>query len=139
MSSKAVSGIGAKFKRSDMASNPQFTAIAEVADINGPNKSRDTTDVTSLDSEGGYKEFIGGLRDGGEVQLDMNFTADGYDVLNDDFESDDPRDYQIVLPDTDGTTLDFSALCTRLDLKTPKGDKISASATFKISGPVSLS
>ena len=136
--SDAVSGIGATFKRSDMATAPAFTAIAEVGDINGPNKSRDTIDVTHLGSTSGYKEFIGGLRDGGEVTIDMNFTYAGYDLINDDFEDDNPRDYQIVLSDSTATTLQFSALCTKLDLKTPKGDKISASASFKISGVVTL-
>lgn len=136
--SDAVSGIGATFKRSDMATSPTFTAIAEVADINGPNKSRDTTDVTHLGSTEGYKEFIGALRDSGEVSLELNFTYAGYDLINDDFEDDDPRDYQIVLPDTGATTLQFSALCTKLDLKIPKGDKISCNASFKISGKVTL-
>lgn len=136
--SDAVTGIGTKFKRSNMAETPVYTAIAEVADLQGPNKSRDTHDVTNFDSEGGYKEFIGGLRDGGEVSIDLNFTKAGYEIINEDFEDDLPVDYQIVLPDTEKTTLSFTALCTKLDLKAPKTDKISCSATFKVSGKATI-
>lgn len=137
--SNAVSGIGAKFKRSDMASSPTFTAIAEVTNIDGPNKSRDTIDVTTLDSDGGYREFISGLRDGGEVQLDISYTYSGYDLINDDFEDDNARDYQITLPDADKTVLQFSALVTALGLQVPMEDRITCNTTLKISGPVTLS
>lgn len=136
--SDAFSGVGAQFKRSDMATSPQFAAIAEVNDINGPEKSRNTIDTTSLDTDGGYKTFIGGFRDAGEVKLEMNFTFAGYDLMNDDFEDDDPRDYQIVLPDVGNTTLQFSALVTNLGMKIPKEDKVTASVTLKISGQVTL-
>lgn len=136
--SDAISGVGAAFKRSNMAGTPTFTAIAEINDISGPNLSRDTIDTTSLDTAGGYRTFIGGFRNGGEVQLEMNFTLDGYDDLKLDFEDDAPRDYQIVLPDTGATTLGFSALVTAISLKIPTSDKITASVTLKISGEVTL-
>ncbi len=138
MSSKALSGVGTRFKRSDMLSSAGFVAIAEINSIQGPDKSRETIDVTSLDSEGGYREFIASFRDGGTVQLEMNFTIDGYNDMNDDFETDTLVDYQIVLPDTGNTTLDFSGLVTNLGLGIPLDDKITAPASIKVSGPVAL-
>jgi predicted secreted protein len=136
--SDAISGVGAVFNRSNMATVPSYAAIAEINDINGPNLSRDTIDTTSLDTTGGYRTFIGGFRNGGEVTLEMNFTYAGYDYLKDDFEDADARDYQIVLPDAGNTTLAFSALVTALGLKIPTSDKITASVTLKISGEVTL-
>jgi predicted secreted protein len=136
--SDAIAGVGAQFKRSNMLGTPTFTAIGEITDINGPNLKRDTYDTTSLDTTGGYRTFIGGFRDGGEVTLEMNFTLDGYDDMKSDFESDDLRDYQIVLPDTGATTLDFEALVTAIGVKIPTSDKVSSSVTVKISGPVTL-
>lgn len=133
-----TAAVGTQFKRSDMAGTPAFTAIAEINDISGPNLSRDTLETTSLDTTGGYRTFIGGFRDGGEVQLEMNFTLDGYDDLKLDFEDDDLRDYQIVLPDTGETTFGFSALVTSLGMKLSTTDKIMASVTLKISGEVTL-
>lgn len=136
--SEAIAGVGAQFKRSNMASSPTFTAIAEVNDINGPNLSRGTYDTTSLDTAGGYRTFIGGFRDGGEVQLEMNFTVGGYDAMKDDFESSVPVDYKIIFPDDGQTELAFTGLVTALGVKIPTDDKVTASCTVKISGAVTL-
>jgi len=135
----AIAGVGAELQRSNMLSSPTFTAIGEINDISGPNMSRNTIDTTALDTEGGYRTFIGGFRDGGELQLEMNFTMDGYDDLKSDFESSDPRDYKIVLPDAGATALSFTGLVTALGLKIPTDDKVTASCTIKISGEVTLS
>lgn len=139
MSSNAFSGVGATFKRSDMESSPTYSAIAEVNSIDGPTKSRETIDVTSLDSTGGYREFIASFRDAGEVTLEMNFTRDGYVDMNDDFESDSAVDYKITLPDTGNTELDFSAFVTNLGQAIPLDDKVTMSVTLKITGQVTLS
>lgn len=138
MASNAISGIGTKFQRSDMASSPAFTTIAEVNTIGGPNMSRDTIDVTSLDSTGGYDEFIGAIRKGGEVAINANYTLAGYVDMKTDFESDSKVDYQIVLPDTGNTTLSFSALVTALGISESPTDKIPMDVTIKISGQVLL-
>lgn len=138
MASKAVSGVGTSFKRSDMASSPSFTAVSEINNITGPSMSRETIDVTSLDSTGGYREFIAGFRDAGEVQFSMNFSQAGYQLMKEDFESDSLRDYQIVLPDASATTFDFSGLVVELPLDIPMDDKITCSITIKISGQVTV-
>ncbi len=136
--SDAFSGVGTSFERGDGTSSESFTAIAEINTITGPNKSRDTIDVTSLDSASGYREFIGGFRDGGEVTLNMNFTLAGYADMDADFELDTLTNFQIVLPDTGNTTFEFAALVTALGLAIPMDDKVTADVTLKISGPVTL-
>jgi predicted secreted protein len=139
MTTNAIAGVGARFLRADAASSGTgFTAIAEINSISGPNKSRATIDVTSLDSAGGYREFIASFRDAGEITLEMNWTRDGYDQINDDFESDTAWDYQVEFPDTGNTTLDFTALVTALGSAIPLDDKITMSVTLKISGQVTL-
>ena len=72
----AIAGVGAELQRSNMLSSPTFTAIGEINDISGPNMSRNTIDTTALDTEGGYRTFIGGFRDGGELQLEMNHATE---------------------------------------------------------------
>jgi predicted secreted protein len=121
-----------------MLSTPTFSAIAEINSISGPNKSRATMDVTSLDSTGGYREFRASFRDPGEVQLSMNFTLATYTLLNDDFEDESPRDYQIVFPDTGETTFEFSGLVTAMGSAVPLDDKVTATVTIKITGPVNI-
>ena len=131
--SNAIAGVGTKFRRWDGAN---WDDIAEINSITGPGKTRDTIDVTSLDSTGGYREFIGGFRDGGTVTLPMNFTRSTYEVMNTDFESDVLQNYEILLPDTEATSFEFEGLVTELGLGIPADDKVSADVTIKISGQV---
>jgi predicted secreted protein len=139
MTTEAIAGVGAQFKRGDGESNESFTAVSEVNSIAGPTMTRNFIDVTSLDSTGGYREFITGFRDAGEITLNMNFTRDGYDAMKDDFESDSSRNYQIVMPDTGETTFEFAALVTSIPLDIPTDDKITATVTLKLSGQVTMS
>lgn len=141
MPSNAFSGVGTTFSRSETGSSgggTSYSTIAEINSIDGPNMSRDTIDVTSLDSTGGYREFITSFRDGGEVTLEMNFTLDGYDGMKADFESSDKIWYKIILNDTGATEFEFEGLVTALGLGIPLDDKVTASVTIKISGQVIL-
>jgi len=131
--SNAIAGVGTKFRR---WSGTAWEDIAEITSITGPSMSRDTIDVTSLDSVGGYREFIAGFRDAGTVTLSMNFTRDTYDLMKGDFESDDLKNYEIILPDDEETSLEFEGLVTELPLTIPTDDKVTADVTIKISGQV---
>ncbi len=133
--SNAVAGVGTRFRR---WSGSAWADIAEINSITGPGMSRDTIDVTSLDSTGGYREFIGGFRNGGTVALGMNFSRVTYDLMKDDFESDVNKHYEIVLPDSEHTTLEFEGLVTELPLTIPADDKITADVTIQISGQVTI-
>lgn len=137
MSSEAISGIGTKFYRWSPNSS-EWQAIAEVVSIGGPSKSRDTIEVTSFDSEDGYKEFIGSLRDAGAINLTLNYRRDTYEIMNDDFESELRQNYKIVLPDTEETTFEFEGLVTELPLNVALDDKISVETVIKVSGKVAL-
>lgn len=138
MTTKAFAGVGTKFLRKN-PSTLLYEQIAEINDIGGPERSRQVIDSTSLDSEGGYREFITGFRDGGSVTLNMNFTADSYENFDDDFDTDEARQYRIELPDTDASVLDFSALVTDTPLSIPTDDKVTVRVTLKVTGPVTFS
>lgn len=140
--SVAFAGVGVQFKRGDAGTPEVFTAIAEVTGIDGPNMARDTIEVTSLDSTGGYREFIGSFRDGGEVSLEMNFNRAGWDLFKADFESSTLRNYQVDMAgsaDPDETVMDFAALVTALGASITLDDKVTAPVTLKISGQVVVS
>ena len=137
MPSNAIAGVGTIFGRSGSSeSEGGYVAIAEVNSITGPSMTRDFIDVTSLDSTGGYREFIGGFRDGGDVSLNMNFTFDGYNQMLTDFESDSAVYYIITLPDTAGTSVTFAAFVTDLPLGITPDDKVTIDVTLKITGQV---
>lgn len=139
----AIDAFGTALQRSDMASSPTFTEVANVTSISGPTISRETYDVTAHDQADDYREFIGGLKDGGEISMDINFDPAG-EVTHDDstglladLEDTDARNYKLVFPD--GTTeWAFTAILNQFDAEHPVDGTVSASVTFKISGKPTL-
>ena len=138
MASNAFSGIGTQFLRGDGSSNEAFVAVAEVKNISGPDISRDFIDVSSLDSVGGYREFIAGFRDAGQVVLTMNYTRDSYDELKLDFDADVSRNYQIIFGDANMTTYDFAGWVVGLTHGVPFDDAVTLECTIKIDGAIQL-
>lgn len=139
MPSNAIAGVGTSFKRGDGTSTESFVAIAEVNSITGPSMTRAFIDVTSLDSTGGYREYIGGFRDGGDVVLNMNFTRDNFIIFLGDYEDDDTHNYQIVFPDTGATTIDFVGVCTDMPPSVPTDDKVTMDVTIRVTGQPTIS
>ncbi|MYS34933.1 MULTISPECIES: phage tail tube protein [unclassified Streptomyces] len=129
-----IDGFGTILKRGDGETPEVFTAIANITGIEDGGRSRNTIDVTAHDSPDQYMEFVGGLIDPGEVTADVNYDPAVHDVLEADLEDKDPRNYQIVFPDTDATTFSFAAVMTGLSKSAPYDNKLSASLTFKVSG-----
>ena len=70
--SAATLGFGAVFAYESATS--VFTALAEVLSITPPEITTETTDVTHLGSDDGFREFIAALRDGGEATVNMNYV-----------------------------------------------------------------
>lgn len=136
MSSQAISGVGTVLSRKVGAS---YIPLAEVHDISGPNMSKGKLNVSSLDTVGGYMEFIGGFRDPGSLTLNMNFTKTSFGLMKDDFESDNLlQDYKLTLPDAGATEFTFQGYCSDLGMAIPYDDKITATATITISGQVTM-
>lgn len=128
-----LDAFGTQLKRSDMATTPVFAAIANVTSITPPSLERETLDFTSHGSPDGYREYGGGLKDGGEVSIDVNYDPRVHDDLVDDLADSEPRDYKIVWPGTLGEW-SFTALLTGFEAEAPHDDKLAASLTFKVSG-----
>ena len=136
MSTNGVAGVGTVFRRWDGVS--AWATVSEIISIGGPGGTRETIDVTSLDSSGGYREFIAGFRDAGTVSLAMIFARTEYEIMKDDFEDDDLQNYEIVLPDDESTSLEFEGLVTEIPLTIPADDKVTCDVVIKISGQVTI-
>jgi predicted secreted protein len=136
-----IDAFGTQFKR-DSTGAGAFVAIASVTDISGPSRSRESIEVTAHDSPNRYREFIKGLKDGGEVEITLNYdpAAASHAALDADFEEDDLRDYQVViLPgDPDEHTWEFAGLITDMGDEYPTEGQMERSVTFKISGKPTL-
>ncbi|MEV4672165.1 phage tail tube protein [Actinomadura sp. NPDC049382] len=134
-----IDGFGTALQRGDGATPTEvFTTIANVTSINPPSMERETLDVTAHDTANGWREFVGGLKDGGEVSADVNYDPAEHDVLVADFDDENPRNYRIVFPDPDATTWSFSAILTGFEPEAPFDDKLAASLTWKVTGKPTL-
>lgn len=136
MTVRPISGRGTELRRWNSSSGA-WEKLAQVKSITGPGMSRETLDTTTLDTTGGYRTFIAGLRDAGEISFAMNWYRDGYDLMKADFESDVEANYEIVLPDDEKTTLEFAGLVTAIPMTIPEG-VVEANVTIKISGEVTI-
>ena len=137
MASEAFAGVGTKFQRWDGAA---WQDIAEVNSIDGPGMTKDVLEVTSLDTDAGYNEFITGFAEGGTLTLDMNFTRETYELMKDDFESDEVRSYRIQLPDYDSepSTFTIEGLVIELPITMTADDKVTADVVIQITSQVVL-
>jgi predicted secreted protein len=129
-----LDAFGIKLQRGDGVTPTEgFVAIANVTSVKGPEIERETYDVTAHDSPNGWREFIGGLKDGGEVSVEVNYDPRSHDPLVSDFDDPTPRNYKMLFPGTLGSWA-FAAILSGFSQEAPVDDKLSAELTFKVSG-----
>lgn len=135
-------GFGTLFQRATgTAPGVTYETIANVTNIGGPERTRETIDVTAHDSPGGWMQFLGGLKDGGEISLDINYDpSESTHDLDDDFDDAVPRNYRIIiLPETDDEhTWQIAGIMTNCGDEFPYDDKMARSMTIKVSGKPEL-
>lgn len=133
---------GSQFWLEDPASPTLLVRIAELQDITGPGKVRETIDVTTHDSPNGYREFIGGLKDGGEVSFTLMFDPSdtGHQVLEDAIDRQGIRGLgaRVYWPTDDGDYAEFNCIPTNLSWNAPVNGVLSADFTAKVTGRVNL-
>lgn len=124
-----------------IGTSPAGVAVGGLTEIGGIELSADTLDTTTLDSDGGYKEFIGGFKDAGEVSLsgylDIS-SANGQKKMYDAFESGTVQDFSIDFPESIGANWTFKGVVTGFSTSASLEDLISFGATIKVSGKPSL-
>lgn len=126
--------LGTKLKKGTVA-------IAELTSISGLELSADTLDTTTLDAVDGYRTFIQGLKDAGEVSISGYFnpeTGKGQSELLADFESGTANPYTIEFPAELGAKWEFDAIVTGFSTGAELEDLVSFEATLKISGKPTL-
>lgn len=134
MATSAAIGHGSVFSIGDGGGPEVFTPVAETVTITPPNFTRDTVDATHMASPDKWREFIGGLRDAGEVTIELNFVPGGpaQDAIIAKFTADAVSNFRITFPNAEAWT--FAAWCTGFAPEDPLEDKMTVTATFKLSG-----
>lgn len=115
-----------------------FTTIAEVTGIRLNGRTLELIDATHMESPNAHREFLPSLLDSGEVQMDLNFLpANAQQAgLETDRAARTRRNFQLVWTDTGGTTYQFAGYVTGFDVSAVIDDKLSGTATIKITGPI---
>lgn len=112
------------------------TAIAGLTSIDGLSLSADTVDTTTLDTVGGYRTFINGFKDAGEVSISGYYDYTSHNAILTDFEAGTTSSYVITFPN--GNTWTFSAVVVGFTTGADLEDLVSFEATFKVSGKPTL-
>ena len=126
----AIAALGVLLKRNGQT-------IAELSKIGPVGKSRETIDCTNLNTAGGYKEFIGGMRDGGLVALEGNFIAgdtNGQIGLQTDFDGETAQSFVVYFPTAITATWTFSGVVTKFETNFEVNNKVTFTSEIKITG-----
>ena len=80
-------GVATSMSVLDLTTRPKSTEwndFGDLTNIGGPNISVDTIDVSAHDSADGFREFVAGVIDGGDISFEGNFTdaASGVEITD---------------------------------------------------------
>lgn len=139
--SDALNAHGTLIKVGDGGTPENFTAIAELKDIDGPNLDRAVHAADSHTST--WREVVPGFRDGQEVTFDVNLiptdpTHDPLTGLVYLWNAGTKRNFQLVFPDVGNTTWQFGAFVTNVSPTAQVDGILIASITLRVSGEVSF-
>ncbi|MDF2510468.1 MAG: outer capsid protein Hoc [Herbinix sp.] len=116
-------------------------AIAGLTSVNGIALTADTIDKTTLSSTGGYREFTGGFKDGGEVTASGFFDPSdttGQVALYNAFEAGGAIPFSILFPSQMGASWNFNGVVTGFSTGAELEDMVSFEVTIKVSGKPTL-
>ena len=130
----------AKSKSAGTKFNIGTQAVGGLSSIGGVEISSETTDVTALDNTTGYKEYLGGFKDGGEVPLEgfMDGTDKGQEAMYTALESQEETEFSIVFPTKIGKTWTFKGIVTKFATSAAVGDAVKFSSSIKVTGKPTL-
>lgn len=116
------------------------TATTEVQDIRITGLKKATPEVTHHASPSRWREFISGLREGGEVTFDINYipTDTTHTALIAQFNADTAGSWTLVWPDTSATKYSFSGILNGFEPTGVVDGKLTASITIKITGAINF-
>ncbi len=114
------------------------TAIAQIQDIDGPDLSTDTDEITNHDSPDGVEEFIATIKRTGEVTFPLVFlgsdaTHDGDTGLIQGW-ADRSLDAYVMTYPGEGGSWTFNAYVTGFKMTAPVNGHLAADVTLRPSG-----
>lgn len=133
MSKRAKRSVGVKFLVNDKV-------VGDLRSISSPSMTQEELDVTTLDSDGGYREFIGGFKDPGEVSLTGFFVPEdeGQAELYRVFDAGEQAEFEIEFPPSMETNWQFSGIVTAYNTPIDLEEAVGFEVTIRVSGKPTL-
>ena len=114
--------------------------VLEIVKLGGPGMKADMKEVTNMLSPSTYKEFIAGLREGGEITFEANYIPKDATQLNTqaDLHAGTISSWSLAMPGVPGATNNgiwmFSGFVASLIPVYPLDDRITVTGAIKITG-----
>lgn len=146
----AVFGKGTKLQR-NTGSGSAYQDIANVTSLSGPSATTDQVDITSHNSTSSFRETMGGMVDGGEVNASVNYDpatgssddADGlatsanHNRLMADMEAGTEHTWRVVFPVSSGADfVQFPGKVASVSMSSPLDGALTMDFTVKITGEI---
>ena len=116
-------------------------SVGELTSIAGLELSADTIETTTLDSTDGYRTFIGGLRDGGEVSVSGFFKpsdTNGQKAMLTNLNSGAAGSFSVVFPTALSASWTFDGIVTSFATGAEMEDAVTFESTIKVTGKPTL-
>lgn len=139
MATDAAIGKGTVIRIASPESPLDFVALAEVTKVTPPPLARDTPDASHMESPDQWREVVPGMRQGVDMPIELNFIPGSptdarlRDMLTDE----EPSRVEIAFPN--GSVLSFRAWGMEYEPDDPVDDKMTATATLRVSGRMTFS
>ena len=129
--------VGTVFK---VGSGASAKTVGGLTSIDGIKVSGDEVDVTALDNNTGYREFLQGFKDGGEVPLSgfLDGADEGQDELYSLLDSGTVTPMAIIFPTAIGKTWSFNAFVKEFSTGVDIDGAITFDVTVRVSGKPTL-
>lgn len=137
MASKQIISYGATVERS--TDGVTYTPIPECKGVAIPEVEQDYPEVTNFDSPNGFREYIKGLKDAGEIEVPCGYTAAGFEQQLADQNAADAIYYRVTLrkaPDqaTQGDVFTYRGFPTPRLSPGDIGEPIEMTIVIRVSG-----
>lgn len=116
-----------------------YTEISNLTSIGELNQTSNEIDVTTLGATGGYRQYMQGFKDAGQITLEGFFTPsdDGQKQLNGLYQSGEVENWQIEF--VDGTKVQFSAYVMGIAIGPVEVDGAPRfNTTLRVTGPIDI-
>lgn len=114
------------------------TALGDIQNIEGGEKTAETQEATTFGQNHDYKQYEYGLKDGGEYSFTVRYKTGqtDFNALEDSLDNSVKEYLQLQFPAPINQKRSFRCLVTKVGRALPRGEHIDRTFTVKVDGPI---